>query len=196
MIAKKRGTVVRKFYKVAQFLYFCGIQLQKYIFLKKILLLSDTHSYIDDRILEYAKNADEIWHAGDFGNLEVIDELKKVGKLRGVFGNIDDAKIRAEFPEIAIFECEKMKIFMIHIGGYPHKYAPRVKEKLKEEKPQIFISGHSHILKVMYDKELEILHLNPGAAGKHGWHKMRTMLRFEINGEKIENLEVIELGLK
>ena len=196
MIAKKRGTVVRKFYKVAQFLYFCGIQLQKYIFLKKILLLSDTHSYIDDRILEYAKNADEIWHAGDFGNLEVIDELKKVGKLRGVFGNIDDAKIRAEFPEIAIFECEKVKVFMIHIGGYPHKYAPRVKEKLKEEKPQIFISGHSHILKVMYDKELEILHLNPGAAGKHGWHKMRTMLRFEINGEKIENLEVIELGLK
>ena len=196
MIAKKRGTVVRKFYKIAQFLYFCGIQLQKYIFLKKILLLSDTHSYIDDRILEYAKNADEIWHVGDFGNLEVIDELKKVGKLRGVFGNIDDAKIRAEFPEIAIFECEKVKIFMIHIGGYPHKYAPRVKEKLKEEKPQIFISGHSHILKVMYDKELEILHLNPGAAGKHGWHKMRTMLRFEINGEKIENLEVIELGLK
>ena len=196
MIAKKRGTVVRKFYKVAQFLYFCGIQLQKYIFLKKILLLSDTHSYIDDRILEYAKNADEIWHVGDFGNLEVIDELKKVGKLRGVFGNIDDAKIRAEFPEIAIFECEKVKVFMIHIGGYPHKYAPRVKEKLKEEKPQIFISGHSHILKVMYDKELEILHLNPGAAGKHGWHKMRTMLRFEINGEKIENLEVIELGLK
>ena len=196
LIAKKRGTVVRKFYKVAQFLYFCGIQLQKYIFLKKILLLSDTHSYIDDRILEYAKNADEIWHAGDFGNLEVIDELKKVGKLRGVFGNIDDAKIRAEFPEIAIFECEKVKVFMIHIGGYPHKYAPKVKEKLKEEKPQIFISGHSHILKVMYDKELEILHLNPGAAGKHGWHKMRTMLRFEINGEKIENLEVIELGLK
>ena len=196
MIAKKRGTVVRKFYKVAQFLYFCGIQLQKYIFLKKILLLSDTHSYIDDRILEYAKNADEIWHAGDFGNLEVIDELKKVGKLRGVFGNIDEAKIRAEFPEIAIFECEKVKVFMIHIGGYPHKYAPRVKEKLKEEKPQIFISGHSHILKVMFDKELEILHLNPGAAGKHGWHKMRTMLRFEINGEKIENLEVVELGLK
>ena len=196
MITKKRRTIVRKLDKVTQFLYFCGIQLQKYIFLKKILLLSDTHSYIDDRILEYAKNADEIWHAGDFGNLEVIDELKKVGKLRGVFGNIDDAKIRAEFPEIAIFECEKVKVFMIHIGGYPHKYAPRVKEKLKEEKPQIFISGHSHILKVMYDKELEILHLNPGAAGKHGWHKMRTMLRFEINGEKIENLEVIELGLK
>ena len=162
----------------------------------KILLLSDTHSYIDDRILEYAKNADEIWHAGDFGNLEVIDELKKAGALRGVFGNIDEAKIRAEFPEINIFECEKVKVVMIHIGGYPNKYAPRVKQILKEEKPQIFISGHSHILKVMYDKELEILHLNPGAAGKHGWHKMRTMLRFEINGKKIENLEVVELGLK
>ena len=162
----------------------------------KILLLSDTHSYIDDRILEYAKNADEIWHAGDFGNLEVIDELIKAGTLRGVFGNIDEAKIRAEFPEINIFECEKVKVVMIHIGGYPNKYAPRVKQILKEEKPQIFISGHSHILKVMYDKELEILHLNPGAAGKHGWHKMRTMLRFEINGEKIENLEVVELGLK
>ena len=162
----------------------------------KILLISDTHSYIDDRILEYAKNADEIWHAGDFGNLEVIDELIKAGTLRGVFGNIDEAKIRAEFPEINIFECEKVKVVMIHIGGYPNKYAPRVKQILKEEKPQIFISGHSHILKVMYDKELEILHLNPGAAGKHGWHKMRTMLRFEINGEKIENLEVVELGLK
>ena len=162
----------------------------------KILLLSDTHSYIDDRILEYAKNADEIWHAGDFGNLEVIDELKKAGTLRGVFGNIDEVKIRAEFPEINIFECEKVKVVMIHIGGYPNKYAPRVKQILKEEKPQIFISGHSHILKVMYDKELEILHLNPGAAGKHGWHKMRTMLRFEIIGEKIENLEVVELGLK
>lgn len=164
--------------------------------MKRILLLSDTHSYIDDRILEYAKNADEIWHAGDFGNLEVIDELKKAGTFRGVFGNIDEAKIRAEFPEINIFECEKVKVVMIHIGGYPNKYAPRVKQILKEEKPQIFISGHSHILKVMYDKELEILHLNPGAAGKHGWHKMRTMLRFEINGEKIENLEVVELGLK
>ena len=162
----------------------------------KILLLSDTHSYIDDRILEYAKNADEIWHAGDFGNLEVIDDLKKAGTLRGVFGNINKAKIRAEFPEINIFECEKVKVVMIHIGGYPNKYAPRVKQILKEEKPQIFISGHSHILKVMYDKELEILHLNPGAAGKHGWHKMRTMLRFEIIGEKIENLEVVELGLK
>ena len=164
--------------------------------MKRILLLSDTHSYIDERILEYAKNADEIWHGGDFGNLEVIESFEKTGKLRGVYGNIDEAKIRAEFPEINVFECENVKVFMIHIGGYPSRYAPRVKQMLKDEKPQIFISGHSHILKVMFDKELNLLHLNPGAAGKQGWHKMRTMLRFEINGDKIENLEVIELGLK
>ena len=164
--------------------------------MKKIGIISDTHAFWDEKYETYLGECDEIWHAGDFGNLEVIDELKKAGTLRGVFGNIDEAKIRAEFPEINIFECEKVKVVMIHIGGYPNKYAPRVKQILKEEKPQIFISGHSHILKVMYDKELEILHLNPGAAGKHGWHKMRTMLRFEINGEKIENLEVVELGLK
>ncbi len=164
--------------------------------MKRILLLSDTHSYLDDRILEYAQNADEVWHAGDFGNLEVIENLEKKGILKGVYGNIDEAKIRAEFPEINIFECEKVKVLMIHIGGYPNKYAPRVKQMLKDEKPQIFISGHSHILKVMFDKELNLLHMNPGAAGKQGWHKMRTMLRFEIDGDKIENLEVIELGLK
>ena len=151
---------------------------------------------MDDRILEYAQNADEVWHAGDFGNLEVIENLEKKGILKGVYGNIDEAKIRAEFPEINIFECEKVKVLMIHIGGYPNKYAPRVKQILKDEKPQIFISGHSHILKVMFDKELNLLHMNPGAAGKQGWHKMRTMLRFEIDGDKIENLEVIELGLK
>lgn len=164
--------------------------------MKRILLLSDTHSYLDERILSYAKQADEIWHGGDFGNLQVIESLQKIGKLRGVYGNIDEAKIRAEFSEINIFECENVKIFMIHIGGYPSRYAPRVKQMLKAEKPQIFISGHSHILKVMFDQELQLLHLNPGAAGKQGWHKMRTMLRFEINGEKIENLEVIELGEK
>lgn len=162
----------------------------------KILLLSDTHSYMDNRILEYAQEADEIWHAGDFGNLEVIEQLEQKKKLRGVYGNIDHDKIRAEFPEINIFHCEKVKVFMIHIGGYPTRYAPRIKELLKKEKPQIFISGHSHILKVMFDQELQVLHLNPGAAGKQGWHKMRTMLRFEINEEKIENLEVIELGAK
>lgn len=164
--------------------------------MKRILLLSDTHSYLDERILEYAQHADEIWHAGDFGDIESVQKLQEKGKLRGVYGNIDDTKIRAEFPEINIFECEKVKVFMIHIGGYPQKYAPRIKQKLREVKPQIFISGHSHILKVMYDKELQILHLNPGAAGKQGWHKMRTMLRFEINSGKIENLEVIELGEK
>ena len=164
--------------------------------MKKILLLSDTHSYMDERILEYAKNADEIWHCGDFGSLEVIEALEKIKPVRGVYGNIDNEKIRKIFPEVLRFKCEEAEVFMIHIGGYPQKYAPQVKQQLKEEKPQLFISGHSHILKVMFDKELEILHLNPGAAGKHGWHKMRTMLRFEINGEKIENLEIIELGAK
>ena len=164
--------------------------------MKRILLLSDTHSYLDERILEYAQNADEVWHAGDFGNLEVIENLEKKSVLKGVYGNIDEAKIRAEFPEVHIFHCEKVKVLMIHIGGYPNRYAPRVKQMLKDEKPQIFISGHSHILKVMFDKELNLLHMNPGAAGKQGWHKMRTMLRFEIDEDKIENLEVIELGLK
>lgn len=164
--------------------------------MKRILLISDTHSYMDDRILEYAKNSDEIWHAGDFGNRETVEALEKTGPLKGVFGNIDDAGIRASFPETSVFMCENVKVFMVHIGGYPKRYVPRIRQQLEEEKPQIFISGHSHILKVMYDKDLELLHLNPGAAGKQGWHKMRTMLRFEISGDKIENLEVIELGTR
>ncbi len=162
----------------------------------KILLLSDTHSYIDDRILDYAKNADEIWHCGDFGSQEVIDELQKVAPLRGVFGNIDDYKIRQEFPEVLRFRCQEIEVLMIHIGGYPSKYTPLAKKEIAENPPKLFISGHSHILKVMFDQKYQLLHLNSGAAGKIGWHKMRTMLRFEINGDKIENLEVIELGLK
>lgn len=162
----------------------------------KILLLSDTHSYIDERILKYAKEADEVWHCGDFGNMNVIEELEKVTKLRGVYGNIDEAKIRAEFPEVLRFMCEEVEVMMIHIGGYPGKYTPLTKKELEKKKPQLFISGHSHILKVMYDKKNEILHLNPGAAGKHGWHQVRTMLRFCIDKKEIKDLEVIELGKK
>lgn len=162
--------------------------------MKKILLLSDSHSYIDDRILEYAKNADEIWHGGDFGSMEVIEELEKIKPLRGVYGNIDNTKIRSEFPEVSFFECEKVKVLMIHIGGYPGKYTPLAKKEIAEKQPNLFISGHSHILKAMFDEKNNLLHLNPGACGKSGWHKMRTMMRFEINGDKIENLEVIELG--
>lgn len=160
----------------------------------KILLLSDTHSYIDDRILEYAKNADEIWHAGDFGNLELLETLEKIKPLRGVYGNIDDEKIRKIVPEVLSFKCEEVSVLMIHIGGYPNRYSQLAKIEIEKHNPQLFISGHSHILKAMYDKKYNLLHLNPGACGKQGWHKVRTMMQFEINGEKIENLNVIELG--
>ena len=162
----------------------------------KILLLSDSHSYIDDRILEYAKNADEIWHCGDFGNLEVIEKLEQIKPLRGVYGNIDGTEIRKIFPEVLRFKCEEVEVLMIHIGGYPNKYTPLAKKEISDKAPKLFISGHSHILKAMYDQKNSLLHLNPGAMGKVGWHQMRTMMRFEINGDQIENLEVIELGKK
>ena len=162
--------------------------------MKKILLLSDSHSYIDERILDYAKQADEIWHCGDFGNPEVIEKLEKITTLRGVYGNIDGEKVRKIFPEISRFTVENVEVLMIHIGGYPGKYSPLTKKEIAEKAPNLFISGHSHILKAMYDQKNNLLHLNPGACGKEGWHKTRTMMRFEINGDKIENLEVIELG--
>ena len=162
--------------------------------MKKILLLSDSHSYIDDRILDYASQADEIWHCGDFGNPEVIEKLEKITTLRGVYGNIDGEKVRKIFPEISRFTVENVEVLMIHIGGYPGKYSPLTKKEIAEKEPNLFISGHSHILKAMYDQKNNLLHLNPGACGKEGWHKTRTMMRFEINGDKIENLEVIELG--
>ncbi len=162
----------------------------------KILLLSDTHSYIDDRILDYAKEADEIWHAGDFGNMEVIEALEKIKPLKGVYGNIDDAKIRTIFPEVNHFTCEEVDVLMIHIGGYPGKYTPLTKQEILKKKPQLFISGHSHILKAMFDDKNQILHLNPGACGKSGWHKVRTMMRFTIDQKEIKDLEVIELGTR
>ena len=160
----------------------------------KILLLSDSHSYIDDRILDYASQADEIWHCGDFGNPQVIEKLEKITTLRGVYGNIDGEKVRKIFPEVSRFTIENVEVLMIHIGGYPGKYSPLTKKEIAEKAPNLFISGHSHILKAMYDQKNNLLHLNPGACGKEGWHKTRTMMRFEINGDKIENLEVIELG--
>lgn len=160
----------------------------------KILLLSDSHSYMDDRILEYAKNADEIWHCGDFGSMEVIEALEKIHPLKGVFGNIDNEKIRSEFPEVCRFKCEQVEVLMIHIGGYPGKYTPLAKKEISSTKPQLFISGHSHILKAMYDDKNKLLHLNPGACGKSGWHKMRTMMQFKIDGADIKDLEIIELG--
>lgn len=162
----------------------------------KILLLSDTHSYLDDRILTYAQKADEIWHAGDFGSLDLIKKLEKLKPLKGVYGNIDDPIIRNEFPEVNRFKCEDVEVLMIHIGGYPGKYTPLAKKEIAEKAPNLFISGHSHILKVMFDEKNQLLHMNPGACGNQGWHKMKTMLRFEIEGKEIKNLEVIELGTR
>ena len=162
--------------------------------MKKILLLSDTHGYIDDQILKFVKQADEIWHAGDIGDIKVTDTIKNLKPLRGVYGNIDNTEIRKEFPLDNRFIVENVDVWITHIGGYPNRYDKRIKETIKINSPRIFISGHSHILKVMNDKKLNLLHLNPGAAGKHGFHQKRTMLRFQIECSKIENLEVIELG--
>jgi putative phosphoesterase len=164
--------------------------------MKKILLLSDTHSYIDDKILKYAAQADEVWHAGDIGDLHVTDELKKIKTLRGVYGNIDDDKARLEFPLNNRFFCEGVDVWITHIGGYPGKYNQAIREEINSNPPKLFICGHSHILKVMFDKKLNLLHMNPGAAGISGFHKVRTMLRFEIDGEKIQSLEIIEMGDK
>ena len=161
--------------------------------MKKILLLSDTHSHIDPQIIKYIKQADEVWHAGDIGVIEVADTIKKLKPLRAVYGNIDDKTVRAEYPLDQKFEVEKVSVWMTHIGGYPNKYNFRIKEEIQINPPKIFISGHSHILKVQFDQKLNLLHMNPGAAGKHGFHKVRTMLRFEIDKEEIKNLEVIEL---
>lgn len=160
--------------------------------MKKILLLSDTHSYIDDAILKHVSQADEVWHAGDIGDLIVADKIKNLKPLRAVYGNIDDAKARAEYPLHNRFKCEDVDVWMTHIGGYPPKYNLKVKADLMAHPPHLFITGHSHILKVMPDKKLNLLHMNPGAAGKHGFHKVRTMLRFKIEGKIIKDLEVIE----
>lgn len=162
----------------------------------KILLLSDTHSYMDADILKYVKGADEVWHAGDIGDLKVTDAILKLKPLRAVFGNIDDAKARVEFPLNNRFYCEGVDVLITHIGGYPGRYSPTIRDEIYANPPRIFISGHSHILKVMNDKKRGILHMNPGAVGTHGFHKVRTMLRFEIDGSDIKNLEVIEFKRK
>lgn len=162
--------------------------------MKKILLLSDTHSYIDVQILKFVKQADEVWHAGDIGDLKVTDTIKELKPLRAVYGNIDDATARLEFPLDNKFTIEKVSVWMTHIGGYPNKYNQRIREEIQQNPPKIFISGHSHILKVQFDKKLNLLHLNPGAAGNHGFHKVRTMIRFTIDKEQIKDMEVIELA--
>ena len=158
----------------------------------KILLLSDTHSHIDDWIMKHVHWADEVWHAGDIGVLKVTDQIAAVKSLRAVWGNIDDAKARQQFPEKNRFDCDGVDVWITHIGGYPGRYNMRIREEIRQNPPDLFICGHSHILKVMRDKKLDLLHMNPGAVGMHGFHKKRTMLRFEINEGKIANLEVVE----
>ena len=161
----------------------------------KIGLLSDTHSFLHPRVKVLFEACDEIWHAGDFGSVAVADEIEAWGKpLRGVYGNIDGAELRLRFPENLWFECAGLSVFMTHIGGYPNKYAPRIKPLLQNNPPNMFISGHSHILKVMPDPSLGLLHINPGACGIEGWHKVKTLIRFEIINARPTNLEVIELG--
>lgn len=164
--------------------------------MKKILLLSDTHSYIDKDILKYVKQVDEVWHAGDIGDLKVTDAIKALKPLKGVYGNIDGAEVRVEFPEHNRFMCENVDVWITHIGGYPKAYNVRVRDDIRANPPRLFICGHSHILKVMPDSKLNLLHMNPGAVGKHGFHKVRTMLRFTIDGKKIDNLEVIEFPVR
>ena len=160
--------------------------------MKKILLISDTHGYMGEDILKHIRSCDEVWHAGDIGDLTVTDAIKKLKPLRAVYGNIDGAEARSEFPLHQKFEIEGVEVWITHIGGYLNRYSKNIREAIKDECPDLFISGHSHILKVMQDRKLNLLHMNPGAIGKHGFHKVRTMLRFCIADGKIKQLEVIE----
>ncbi len=164
--------------------------------MKLIGLISDTHNFLDDAVFRHFDKCDEIWHAGDFGTAEVSDKLKAFKPLRGVYGNIDGYDIRSEFPETIRFNCEEVDVLMTHIGGYPGKYAPAIRPQLIANPPQLFICGHSHILKVIYDEKLKCLHMNPGAAGRSGWHKVRTLIRFVVDGKQMKNCEVIELGTR
>jgi uncharacterized protein len=162
--------------------------------MKRIGLLSDTHNFLDDAVFRHFDSCDEIWHAGDFGSSAIADRLKAFRPLRGVFGNIDGNDIRSVFPEKLHWQCEEVRIYMTHIGGYPPKYNPAVKKELETGSPNLFVCGHSHILRIMYDDRLQCLHMNPGAAGNHGWHKIRTIIRFSVDGKEMKDCEVIELG--
>lgn len=162
--------------------------------MKKIGLLSDTHGYLEDSMLDCFKDCDEIWHAGDIGNSSVADRLEAFKPFRAVFGNIDDAAMRLRFPLDLRFDCEGLDVFITHIGGYPGKYNQRVRDLLLKDPPGLFVCGHSHILKVMPDKQLGLLHINPGACGEEGFHKMKTVVRFAVDRGTISQVEVIELG--
>jgi putative phosphoesterase len=164
--------------------------------MKRIGLIADTHGFLDENVFKHFESCDEIWHAGDFGNVDIATSLAVTGggALRGVYGNIDGNDIKTVYPEQLVFMCEEVKVMIRHIGGWPPRYNPETKKQLLLHQPQLFISGHSHILKVMYDEKIKCLHMNPGAAGKQGWHKMRTIIRFVIDGKEMKNCEVIELG--
>ena len=161
--------------------------------MKKIILLSDTHSALDKRFLPHLEDANEIWHAGDIGDIEVLEKLEKIKKVRAVYGNIDNHIIRSATKEFINFKCEEVNVLITHIGGYPGKYAKGIKEKIQKLRPKLFICGHSHILKVIFDKKFNLLHMNPGAAGNYGIHKVKTILKFKIDKENITDLKVIEL---
>jgi len=163
--------------------------------MRRIGLMSDTHSFLDERVFSYFEECDEIWHAGDFGSMDVIDQLRAFKPLRGVYGNIDHRLIQAEMPLNLFFHCENLPVLMTHIGGYPGKYPARVKALLKETpiKNGLFISGHSHILKIMPDPQLGLLHINPGACGNEGWHRVKTLVRFTVIDTLVKDLEIIEL---
>lgn len=162
--------------------------------MKKIGLLSDTHGDLDPKIFHYFKDVDEIWHAGDVGTISVIDQLRQFKPLRGVYGNIDSTEIRRELPLFDVFRCEDVKVLITHIAGKPRKYAKPAFELIQEHRPQLFICGHSHILLVEKDKQMDMLWMNPGACGNKGFHKIKTLIRFEIDGNKVQNLEAIEIG--
>lgn len=158
----------------------------------RICLLSDTHSYLDDSIIEHVKSCDEVWHCGDIGSLDVSESLEKIRPLRAVFGNIDNHIIRSYYPEQQRFMCDDVDVWMTHIGGYPNRYDVRIRNRIQTNPPKLFLCGHSHILKVIYDKKLDLLHINPGAIGKNGFHKVRTLVKFTIQGAEIKDLEIVE----
>lgn len=162
----------------------------------RIGLMSDTHAHIDDQIFDFFKDCDQVWHAGDIGNTATADRLESFKKFRAVYGNIDGHELRAQYPKELHFECAGITVWMTHIGGYPGRYPKYIYNKLKWYKPTLFICGHSHILKIMRDKEIGCLHMNPGACGLHGFHRVKTLIRFSIKNKKIKDVEVIELGLR
>jgi putative phosphoesterase len=162
--------------------------------MRRIGLLSDTHGYLDERILLYLSECDEIWHAGDIGNLEIAQTLSKLKPFKAVYGNADGNHIRIEFPQNLRFKCEELDVWMTHIGGYPKHYAAEIKKELIANPPKLFITGHSHILKVIYDDKFGMLYINPGAVGIQGFHQVRTLVRFTVDIENIKDLEVVELG--